>query len=78
MVRTLIDGETRGWNKALVNSVFAEEEVDIIFSIPLSKYGNPNMLIWQGSSNGEFIVRSAYYIEKDRQEVTRGECSKKK
>jgi hypothetical protein len=75
VVRTLIDDESRGWKKALVNSVFSKEEADIIFSIPLSKYGNPDMLIWRGSSNGEFTVRSAYYIEKDRQEVTRGECS---
>jgi hypothetical protein len=72
VVSTLIDGETRGWNKALVNSVFAKEEADIIFSIPLSKYGHPDMLTWRGSSIGEFTVRSAYYIEKDRQEVPRG------
>jgi len=76
VVRTLVDEETRGWNKALVYSIFAKEEADDISSIPLSKYGNPDMLVSQGSSNGEFTVRSAYYIEIDRKKESKGECSK--
>jgi hypothetical protein len=48
VVRTLVDEETRGWNKALVYSIFAKEEADDISSIPLSKYGNPDMLVSQG------------------------------
>ncbi len=47
----------------------------MITSIPLSKYGQRDLRIWQGSTAGEFTVRSAYYTEKERQEVSRGESS---
>jgi hypothetical protein len=63
-VRSLIDGDTRGWNKALVQLIFTKEEADIIYSIPLSKYDNLDILAWRGSPNDEFTVWSAYYIEK--------------
>jgi hypothetical protein len=55
-VRSLIDGDTRGWNKALVQLIFTKEEADIIYSIPLSKYDNLDILAWRGSPNDEFTV----------------------
>jgi hypothetical protein len=32
-------------------------------------------MIWRGTTTGDFTVRSAHHVEKDRLEATRGECS---
>jgi hypothetical protein len=32
-------------------------------------------MTWRGTTTGEFIVRSAYYMEKNRIDVVHGECS---
>lgn len=66
-VSALIDLETKWWNLPLLHSVFRLEEVEVISSIPLSKYGQPYLLIWRGSTTGAFTVRSAYYLEKQQE-----------
>lgn len=49
----------------------------MICSLPLSRYKKHNKLIWQATSTEEFPVRSAYYLEMDRNAVECGEWSNK-
>lgn len=67
-----IDFDTKWWNGSLIHSIFSKEEADSITAIPLSKYGQPDLRIWRGTSTGEFMVQSAYHLEKERKEVQRG------
>jgi hypothetical protein len=48
----------------LINAVFNKEEADIICKIPLSRYGQKDVMIWRGTTSGEFTVRSAYHLER--------------
>jgi hypothetical protein len=44
----------------------------VISRITLGRYGQPNMIIWRQSITDEFIVRSAYHLEQDRQALQEG------
>jgi hypothetical protein len=74
-VRSLIDNLSKWWNEHLIHSIFCKEEAEKILSVPLSKYGQCDLMIWRDSSTWTFTVRSAYHIERDIQEVKGGECS---
>jgi hypothetical protein len=50
---------------------FWAKEAEIIIQILLSKYRQKDVLIW-GSTTGEFTVRNAYHMEKDRTERNKG------
>jgi ribonuclease HI len=62
-VNELLDGDSKWWNSQLVESIFSAEESQLILSIPPSSTNQPDTLIWRGSPNGCFTVRSAYYIQ---------------
>jgi hypothetical protein len=64
-VKALIDEDTHGWNKGLLETLFTAEEVDAILSIPLSSTNRSDGVIWRGSSNGIFTVKSAYQMAKE-------------
>jgi hypothetical protein len=66
MVAELIDPVGRGWNIPLVKSIFNHEEAALICNIPLSKYNQPDKLIWRATNSGLFYVRSAYFIAQDK------------
>jgi hypothetical protein len=74
-VSAVVDPDSRWWNVPLIYSMFSKEEADCITVIHLSKYGQPDLQIWRGTSTGEFKVRSAYYLEKDSKEVDQGKSS---
>jgi hypothetical protein len=59
----------------LIHSIFSEEEAQLITSIPLCSTFPPDRLVWQGTSNSVFSVRSAYHLAKEIQQRTFGECS---
>uniref|UniRef100_A0A7N2L004 RNase H type-1 domain-containing protein n=1 Tax=Quercus lobata TaxID=97700 RepID=A0A7N2L004_QUELO len=61
-VSELIDMENRCWNIHLLQQLFLPFEVEEISSIPLSNSLPFDKLIWTGTSNGLFIVRSAYKL----------------
>jgi len=71
----LIDQGTKWWNWHLLHTLFLTEEVEVILRIPLSRYGQKDVLIWRGSTTSEFIVQSAYHMEQDRLERQGGEGS---
>lgn len=50
-VKELID-ERGYWNESLVNAVLSEEEADRVKSLPLSKRGSEDKLIWGPSKSG--------------------------
>jgi hypothetical protein len=64
-VEELINCNTFGWNQNLLKELFWPEEVKAILYIPLSNTNQPNWLIWRGTMNGEFSVRSAYHLWKE-------------
>jgi hypothetical protein len=75
-VSDIIDSGTGWWNISLIRSIFDPGEADLICGIPLSPLRNLDKLIWQGTSHGFFIVKSAYHAEKQRRSSAEGESSK--
>jgi len=74
-VAELIDPETKWWNISLIKSIFSEEEAKVITNIPLSPALSSDRLLWRGTKNGEFTVRSAYHLGREIQDQAGGQCS---
>jgi hypothetical protein len=62
-VAELIEPNSRRWNVQLQSSIFSPSEVASICSIPLSPLLARDRLVWAGSKQGVFTVRSAYFME---------------
>jgi hypothetical protein len=78
LVRDLIDPNTKGWNKNLIEQNFMREEMEIILNIPIRPSLPKHRLIWRCTKNGEFSVRSAYHLGLDVQaEMSPSDSSKK-
>jgi hypothetical protein len=73
-VSSLIDEETCWWNFQLVQDNFSREVADFICNIPVFPQRQQDKLIWAGTKNGVFSVRSAYHLALDRKERNRGSC----
>ena len=65
LVCELIDRDTKWWNLPMIKNLFAEEEVNLILSLPISVANQGDKQIWKGTKNGFFSVKSAYFIQKD-------------
>lgn len=63
-VSDLIDGASCSWKEDLVREIFEEIDVDEILSIPISTQGIPDKGVWHHTADGNFTVRSAYYVAK--------------
>jgi hypothetical protein len=75
-VNTLIDSTSGWWNVQLLQTIFREDEIARICCICPSPIPIPDTLIWQGTANGQFSVKSAYLLEQARKNQSMGECSK--
>lgn len=73
----LIDQHLGEWNMSLIELIFWAGESEIIGNLPLSRYKNLDKMVLKATKLGEFTIRSAYHLEKDRQLVQYGECSHK-
>ena len=74
-VEMLIDKQVKEWNFPIIQSIFHEDEAAIICSLPFSKYGPPDRLIWRVTTTGCFIVQSTYHLEREIQSREKGEGS---
>ncbi|KAL0453911.1 UNVERIFIED_CONTAM: putative mitochondrial protein [Sesamum latifolium] len=61
-VSDLIDPVSRDWRVELVNQLFLPCDITVILAIPLSRVGDPNLLVWHYSKDGSLSVRSAYHL----------------
>lgn len=68
-VNELLDKETNWWNTTLVHEVFSAEEAGLICSMAVCPCRGEDRLVWASNKNGEYTVRSAYHIAKERFEV---------
>lgn len=66
-VKELINQYTKWWNYCLIKEILNAEEAHIICQIPLSPIKAKDTLIWRGTTNGVFSVRSSYHIDKELQ-----------
>jgi ribonuclease HI len=74
-VDQLIDREARWWDNNQLNSLFSAEEVSMIQKISISCTNQEDILIWRGTKNGIFSVRSAYYMQMEMVSRNEGACS---
>jgi hypothetical protein len=65
-VSSLIDNDTNWWDIQLIRDVFNEEDAALICNIPISPQRQEDKLVWVGTRNGEFTVRSTYHIAKEK------------
>jgi nitrous oxidase accessory protein NosD len=52
--------------------VFSEAEARVIVGIPLSLDLPPDRMVWRGTTNGSFTVKSAYHLGKETQALEGG------
>jgi hypothetical protein len=76
LVSAIIDQETHTWNIELINSIFMPDEAKVIASIPLCSSLPLDKLVWQGTTDGVFSVRSAYHMGMDSNTRGRGSASR--
>jgi len=74
-VSALIDKSSRWWNVQLLQDNFSADEIARICSICPSPSQTPDTIYWKGTSHGQFSVRSAYFLEQNRQNQFVGESS---
>jgi hypothetical protein len=74
-VSELIDGSSNWWNISLVHEIFSKEEADMICGLPICPGRQSDRLVWVGTKNGLFSVKSAYHLAKDSYDSSNGVCS---
>ena len=74
-VCSLIDDDTRWWNKPLIYSIFNNEEADIICSMPICPLQQHDRMVWASSAKGNFSVKSTHHFAKSLVESTTGSSS---
>lgn len=78
MVSSLIDQNTKTWNKQLIHHIFMEEEATTICKISLSLFGATKKVTWWPTRNDLFYIKSAYSLEVKRWRKDLGETSNPK
>ncbi|KAM2056923.1 hypothetical protein FF2_029169 [Malus domestica] len=62
MVSELIDSGSSSWKRDLILASFHQDDVRLILSIPLSKTGCRDQMVWHHNANGVYSVRSGYGV----------------
>jgi hypothetical protein len=75
VVSEIMDRDSNWWNMPLIHEVFSAEEAGLICGVAVSPRSGEDRLIWNYTKNGDFTVRSAYHLAKDKFEVDKGSCS---
>jgi hypothetical protein len=74
-VSSLIDVDTKWWNVPLIRELFCDEDAALICNIPISPTRQQDAMVWLGTSNGVFSVKSAYHMAKSKTEESSGSSS---
>jgi ribonuclease HI len=75
-VQALIDDNVGWWDVRLIRELFTSAVAEEICSLPICPTRLPDKLIWCGTSNGSFSVKSAYHMGKQLSIQAVGECSR--
>jgi hypothetical protein len=67
-VADIINRDANWWDIPLIEQIFTEDTVEKICSIPINPRSQEDKLIWTGTNNGRFSVRSAYHLEVGRRD----------
>ncbi|XVF69501.1 hypothetical protein PTKIN_Ptkin11bG0087000 [Pterospermum kingtungense] len=59
-LNSFIHADTKVWNTRMLEEVFSPAEASFIRTIPLSKRGADNVLVWHFNKTGFYIVKSGY------------------
>lgn len=74
-VKEIINEENRRWNENFIYEIFKEYEVELIYSMPISKMGVEDKLKWGHTKIGMSSIKSVYYVESTRRRTIKGESS---
>lgn len=74
-VEELIDSQKGEWDETKIRTIFSEEEVEQILSLPLSGGRVKDKIFWGPTKKGLFIVRTAYFLHLGLKEISKGESS---
>jgi len=74
-VDSLINQDLKWWNIPYIEIFFSADAVAQICSLGISPVSQVDRLIWAGTKNGEFLGRSAYYLEIERRSWSMGSSS---
>uniref|UniRef100_A0A2N9F204 Reverse transcriptase domain-containing protein n=1 Tax=Fagus sylvatica TaxID=28930 RepID=A0A2N9F204_FAGSY len=61
-VAHLIDHQSRTWKEGLIRETFLPHDATTIMGIPLSSHPQSDCLVWGGTRNGRYAVRSGYHL----------------
>ncbi|CAL2239591.1 unnamed protein product [Prunus armeniaca] len=60
LVQGLIDDQTKMWNRDLILRCFNSAEAQTILSLPLSRWGCDDRLVWHFTTHGGYSVHTGY------------------
>ncbi|CAB4269275.1 unnamed protein product [Prunus armeniaca] len=62
LVQGLIEDQTKMWNRDLILCCFNSVEAQTILSLPLSRWGCDDKLVWHFTAHGGYSVRTGYEL----------------
>lgn len=65
VVEAFINPVSKEWDIPKLKGVVNDQEVKAIISIPLSKVGEEDRIIWHYSKNGAYSVKSGYHTARN-------------
>ncbi|OMO61937.1 hypothetical protein CCACVL1_23137 [Corchorus capsularis] len=67
-VQDLMDKQEGRWKLEDVQQAVTEETILAIENMPICEEGGPDRLVWPASKNGEYTVKTGYYLLKAQEE----------
>lgn len=74
-VSELIDHDANWWNVDRVESLFPRDIDALICGLAITPRTQHDSLIWSGTKNGLYSVRSGYHLELEQRSWSQGNCS---
>ncbi|KAL4346325.1 hypothetical protein GQ457_17G004530 [Hibiscus cannabinus] len=74
-VADLMDISNRQWREDLLHSLFPDEVVKTIVYIPVGNSHVKDELIWENSKDGNYSIRTGYYLPFKNRNSTQNACS---